>query len=129
MSTDTSRLDMVSSLFHGLWCNPVRIVITGILLINNIGISALAGLALLILIGPTQAYAMNQLLKIRKKAAEFTDKRVRLTQEMLNGIRIIKFFTWETSFLETLMKIRAFEFKYARKLLMIRVAVINVSMV
>lgn len=39
------------------------------------------------------------------------DNRTKLMNEILNGIRIIKFFTWEKPFSENVMKVRSEEVK------------------
>jgi len=40
---------------------------------------------------------------------EWTDKRVKLLQELLGGMKIIKFFAWEIPYLEKLAKYRKTE--------------------
>jgi hypothetical protein len=69
---------------------------------------------------PAQAVIMKNLFKIRKKAMIWTDKRVKLLQEILGGIRIVKFMSWEQPFLERLGAIRGMEVKYIRTLLIVR---------
>ena len=95
MSTDASRID--SGMISGALAFSVpiyTIVIVG-LLIHLMGPSALLGAALLILVNPVQAWAMSKLGPIRKKASESTDQRIKLTSEILQGIKVIKFFAWE----------------------------------
>jgi ATP-binding cassette, subfamily C (CFTR/MRP), member 1 len=41
------------------------------------------------------------MFKQRKKGVVFTDSRVRLTTEVLQGIRLIKFYVWEVRWRST----------------------------
>lgn len=128
MSTDTTRIDFACGFFHVAWAAPVQLCIALGLLIKNVGLSALAGFALLIIMGPLQTKVMKTLAKTRGKAAKITDDRVKLTQEVLQGIRVIKYYAWEESFLNALNKLRDKEMKYIRLLLMIRSGITGVSM-
>lgn len=76
------------------------------LLILQMGPSALAGFAVFLVLTPVQGKVMNQLFKIRGKGMVWTDKRVKLVQELLGGMKIIKFFAWEVPYLEGLAKYR-----------------------
>lgn len=49
---------------------------------------------------------MKRLFAIRKKSMTWTDKRAKLLQELLGGMKIIKFFAWETPFLERIAEYR-----------------------
>ncbi|CAG8704303.1 27994_t:CDS:2, partial [Dentiscutata erythropus] len=129
MSTDTTRIDFVCGYFHIIWAAPIQICIALGLLIVNIGPSALAGFALLVLVGPMQGKVMSLLARTRVKAAAVTDERVKLTQEILLGIRVIKYYAWEESFADTLHKLRNREVSLVRLLLIIRAAISGVSMV
>ena len=81
-------------------------IICLILLLLNLGPSALAGFAFFILVIPLQAYTMKRLLEIRHKSMAWTDKRAKLLQELLGGIKVIKFFGWEIPFLERIYTYR-----------------------
>jgi hypothetical protein len=83
-----------------------------ILLLINLGPSALAGFGFFVLVTPMQVKAMKLLFASRKKAMFMTDSRAKLLQELLGGIKIIKFFAWENSFLARIMEYRRKELKY-----------------
>nr|CAG8556518.1 4134_t:CDS:10 [Entrophospora candida] len=129
MSTDTFRIDFVCGYFHVAWTAPIMLAIALGLLIKNLGPSALAGFGLLIVMGPLQGYIMKSLTTLRAKAAKVTDERVKLTQEVLQGIRVIKYYAWEDSFLDALNKLRIKEIRYIRLLLTVRAGIMSVSLV
>ncbi|CAG8727944.1 8123_t:CDS:2, partial [Racocetra persica] len=129
MSTDTTRIDFVCGYFHIVWAAPIQICVALGLLIVNLGPSALAGFALLVVVSPMQGKVMSLLARTRAKAAGVTDERVKLTQEMLLGIRVIKYYAWEESFADALNKLRNREVSLVRFLLVIRAAITGVSLV
>lgn len=45
-----------------------------------------------------------------------TDFRVKLMNEVLNGIRIIKYYAWENAFVSKIKDIRSIEVGYLRKM-------------
>ena len=47
----------------------------------------------------------------RRKVVVHTDKRVSLMNEIINNIRLIKMYAWETPFSEKIQKIRLEEMK------------------
>ena len=112
ISTDVSRIDFCCGFFHVVWAAPIQMIICLIILLINLGPSALAGFGFFILATPAQTYAMNQLFRIRKKAMQWTDKRVKLLQELLGGTKIIKFFGWEVPFLKRIFSFRKQEMAY-----------------
>lgn len=128
ISTDTSRIDFASGFFHLLWTAPVQFIVIMIILLVQIGYSALPGIGFLLIMTPAQALIMKQLFAIRKKAMIWTDKRAKLLQEVLGGIRIVKFMSWEKPFLQRLGAIRGMEVKYIRTLLIVRSAMMAFAM-
>nr|ODN94507.1 ATP-binding cassette transporter YOR1 [Cryptococcus depauperatus CBS 7855] len=120
ISTDTSRIDFASGYVHILWTAPVQMIIIIIILLVQIGYSALPGIAFLLIVTPLQARFMKTLFMYRKKAATWTDKRAKLLQEILGGMRIVKYMAWETPFLERIRTIRGMELRYIRVLLILR---------
>lgn len=59
------------------------------------GPSALVGAAVLIFSNPLQTWAMTLLNPIRIQVAKLTDSRMGLVTEILQGIKVIKFFAYE----------------------------------
>ncbi|KAL8287275.1 hypothetical protein RQP46_003727 [Phenoliferia psychrophenolica] len=97
------------SLLQSLWVDPIQIVIGVILLIINLGYSALVGLAVLVLNGPIQATFVKTMMRCRQTQLKKVDQRVRLIQEVLNGIRVVKLYAYETFFKSKIAEIRAEE--------------------
>lgn len=128
MSTDTYRIDTASGMFHMIWASPISIVLTLVLLLVNINYSALAGFALLIVAMPLLGRSIKSLFVRRKAINKVTDQRVGLTQEILAGVRFVKYFGWESSFLDRLKEIRRREIGKIQFLLNIRNGIMAVSM-
>jgi ATP-binding cassette subfamily C (CFTR/MRP) protein 1 len=128
MSVDADRINTAMGMFHLLWTAPISILVTLIVLCVNIGYSALSGYALLALGVPAVTYAIRILIKRRRKINKITDQRVSLTQEILQSVRFVKFFGWESSFLERLKGIRGREIGSIQVLLAIRNGIQCVSM-
>lgn len=52
----------------------------------------------------------------RQKSATNTDKRIKLMDEVITGIRVIKMFAWEKLFTEIINKARKYIFVYYKNL-------------
>jgi ATP-binding cassette subfamily C (CFTR/MRP) protein 1 len=128
MSVDTYRVDQASGMFHILWTSPIQIAIVLVVLCINIGYSALSGFALITIVVPLLTRAIKSLFKRRKAINKITDQRVSLTQEIISSVRFVKFFGWETSFLERLRELRSREIRKIQVLLAIRNAINAASM-
>ncbi|KAI1614391.1 ABC multidrug transporter [Exophiala viscosa] len=128
MSVDTYRVDQASGMFHIMWTSPIQVIVVLVVLCINIGYSALAGYALLLIMLPLLTTAIKSLLMKRKKINKITDQRVTLTQEILASVRFVKFFGWETSFLARLKELRTREIRAIQVLLSIRNAINAVAM-
>ncbi|KAI9002587.1 hypothetical protein DFJ74DRAFT_696267 [Hyaloraphidium curvatum] len=120
MSTDASRVDMTIPMLHMLWSAPITIVACMALLIINLGASALVGLALLVLLFPVQGFVMKYLMGIRMKANKITDQRVKITQEAIQGIRVVKFQGWEQAMINRIEGLRLEELKFVKIILTAR---------
>lgn len=128
ISTDTARIDFAAGFVHILWTAPIQFIVIMIILIVELGYSALPGVFFLLIMTPAQALIMKKLFTVRKKSMVWTDKRAKLLQEILGGIRIVKFMAWEKPFLARLGAIRNMELKYVRTLLIVRSGMMAVAM-
>ncbi|KAJ1032245.1 hypothetical protein NDA18_001737 [Ustilago nuda] len=122
ISTDCSRIDFASAWFSVVFAAPVQMVICIIILLTQLGPSALAGFAIFALATPLQLQAMKALFKIRRASMKWTDARAKTIQEVLGGMRIVKSFSHESKFLDRIYHIRKNELNGIRKILIIRSA-------
>ncbi|KAI0768063.1 P-loop containing nucleoside triphosphate hydrolase protein [Trametes elegans] len=122
ISTDVSRIDFCCSFLQLAITAPVQMIICLIILLVNLGPSALAGYAFFILATPIQTMTMKHFIKLRGKSMLWTDKRAKLLQELLGGMKIIKYFAWEVPYLKRIEELRGKEMSYIRSLLIIRSA-------
>ncbi|TCD67438.1 hypothetical protein EIP91_012410 [Steccherinum ochraceum] len=120
ISTDATRLDRSSAQAHNLWVAPIQIAIGVGLLIANLGYSALVGLGVLLLGFPIQFILVRLMFQQRKKGVKFTDQRVRLTSEVLQGIRLIKYYAWEVFYSHQIGELRKRELKTVRQMALSR---------
>ncbi|KAF8166131.1 ABC transporter [Mycena galopus ATCC 62051] len=120
ISSDVSRIDFCAGYFHMSWAAPIQMIICLILLILNLGPSALAGFAFFFLATPAQTLVMKQLFVYRQKSMAWTDKRAKILQELLGGMRVLKLFNWQSSFLARVSGYRQKEMAYIRSLLLLR---------
>ncbi|KAI8801573.1 P-loop containing nucleoside triphosphate hydrolase protein [Cladochytrium replicatum] len=111
VSSDLSRIEMFFSFFHLMWTFVFQLALIVALLINTLGVSALAGIGLLLAMVPLQGTIIKRIVNLRKANAGITDARVKLINEVLQGIRILKFFAWEDSYYDRITGIRDDELK------------------
>ncbi|KZV75428.1 ABC protein [Peniophora sp. CONT] len=111
VSSDISRIDACAQWFHPAWTAPIQVTVCLIILLVQLGPSALAGFALFVLIVPLQRFIMSRQFKIRKASIAWTDKRAKLLLEILASMRIVKYFTYEKPFLARIFEIRKQELK------------------
>lgn len=122
ISTDVSRIDFAAGFAHMAWTAPIQFIICCVILLVEIQESALVGIAFLVIFSPIQKTLIKYLFAIRVKAMRWTDKRAKLLQELLGGMKIVKLMAWEGPFLERLGTIRTNELGYVRTLLISRSA-------
>ncbi|ETW82987.1 ABC transporter [Heterobasidion irregulare TC 32-1] len=83
---------------------------------SDLGPSALAGFSLFLFIAPLQQRVMAMQFRIRKESMKWTDRRARLLLEVLGAMRVVKYFTYETPFLQRIFDTRKNELKGVRKI-------------
>lgn len=120
VSTDIARIDACATLFHMAWTTPIQLVVCLLLLLVQLGPSALAGFAFFVIVSPLQTRIIGGLSKLRKNSMDWMDKRAKLLQELLVGIRVVKLYVWEAPFLARLTEYRSREITYLRDIVLIR---------
>ncbi|KAI8141790.1 multi drug resistance-associated protein MRP [Fennellomyces sp. T-0311] len=106
MSVDAQRLMDLCTYFHIVWSGPFQIVIALYLLWQTMGPSIWAGVAVMILAVPLNTFLARRMRNLQKIQMGNKDARVKLMNEILNGIKVIKLYAWENPFLEKVGFIR-----------------------
>lgn len=115
LSNDVSRFDIVSVFLHSMWLAPLLTVVIGYLLYVEIGIPGLVGILVIAIVTPIQSYTGKLSSIFRLQTALRTDERVRLMDEIISGIQVIKLYAWEKSFKKLTYFARDKELKVIRK--------------
>ncbi|KAL1454350.1 hypothetical protein WDU94_010619, partial [Cyamophila willieti] len=114
MSVDAQRIDVTSNL-NLLWAGPLQIGLAIYFLWGIIGPSVLAGLAVMIILIPINGYVATRIRNLQIKQMKSKDARVKLMNEVLSGIKVLKLYAWELSFQEQILRIRAMEIKVLKE--------------
>lgn len=115
MAIDSQRiLDLIPYL-HQIWSGPYQIIICLIALGFLLQWALLAGIGFMLLLIPINTAIIGRLKKLQTECMLRKDERVKMMSEILQGIRVIKFFAWEESFRDKVNGIRDWELKQLRK--------------
>ncbi|KAJ1654449.1 hypothetical protein IWQ61_005620 [Dispira simplex] len=129
VATDCSRLDIIAGFLNLIWVTPLVIACTMAVLLWKLGVASLVGFGFMALYLPLQTYLAKLLTKYRSHSVKLTDRRVRLTQELLQGIRVVKLYGWENCLLQRIYNLRKTECREILKLMVTRGALFAAGMV
>ena len=115
MSVDAFKVAEISAYWHFLLPTvPVQLVVAIFLLYRIMGWSALAGIAVMFGVLPLNVYFSNQFSAVQEQIMSATDARIHATNEVLQNVRIIKYFAWEDRFARNIDEKRWVEIKALR---------------
>ncbi|KAF5303188.1 hypothetical protein FQA39_LY10101 [Lamprigera yunnana] len=93
---------------------PFQTALATYMLYRSLNTAALYGITFLIMFVPLQIYIGRKISLLRLKTALRTDERIRLMNEILSGIQVIKMYTWEKPFAQLIAVARRREIKTIR---------------
>ncbi|KAG0700067.1 ABC protein [Suillus ampliporus] len=117
ISTDVSRIDSCAQWFHASWTGPIQIILCLIILLTELGQSALAGFSLFLLVIPIQMQSMTIQNRVRSESMKWTDQRAKVLLEVLSAMRVVKYFSYEAPFLQRIFELRKNELRGIRRIL------------
>uniref|UniRef100_A0A8B9RB37 ABC transmembrane type-1 domain-containing protein n=1 Tax=Astyanax mexicanus TaxID=7994 RepID=A0A8B9RB37_ASTMX len=115
MSADAQRFNDVTNFIHLLWSCPLQIILSIVFLWMELGPSVLAGLLVMVLMVPINGLLATKSKTYQMENMKLKDKRMKIMNEILNGIKILKLYAWEPSFEAQVQDIREQELKVMRK--------------
>ncbi|CAH4037822.1 unnamed protein product [Pieris brassicae] len=106
MSVDAQRFLELMAYINMIWSAPLQITLALYFLWGILGPSVLAGLAVMIVLIPVNGLIANRVKTLQIRQMKYKDERVKLMNEILNGIKVLKMYAWEPSFEDQVIKIR-----------------------
>uniref|UniRef100_A0A8C6Q2X1 ATP-binding cassette, sub-family C (CFTR/MRP), member 8 n=1 Tax=Nothobranchius furzeri TaxID=105023 RepID=A0A8C6Q2X1_NOTFU len=109
VAIDTNQLMWFFFLCPNLWAMPVQIILGVILLYYLLGISALIGATIIAVLAPVQYFVATKLSQTQKSTLEYSSERLKKTNELLRGIKLLKLYAWEHIFRDSVEETRGKE--------------------
>jgi len=117
MSVDSHRFQDLLLYLNLFWSAPFQIILAVLLLYRELGWSIFAGVACMALVLPCNAYLASQIKYSQVKLMKIKDERVKQMNELLSGIKVIKLYAWENSFISNLLGFRNKELERLSRIL------------
>ncbi|ELK33293.1 Multidrug resistance-associated protein 1 [Myotis davidii] len=115
MSVDAQRFMDLTTYINMVWSAPLQVFLALYLLWLNLGPSVLAGVAVMILMVPLNAVMAMKTKTYQVAHMKSKDSRIKLMNEILNGIKVLKLYAWELAFKDKVLAIRQEELKVLKK--------------
>ena len=106
MAADTEKLQMYCQSINNLWSAPFRLSLGILLLITSLGVAGVFGVIAVCMVIPFQTYVIKKGAVIFKEVMKKSDSRIKILNEVLSGMRVIKYYAWERPFEEKVKNLR-----------------------
>ncbi|KAJ1736287.1 Transporter of the ATP-binding cassette (ABC) [Coemansia biformis] len=115
MAVDAHKVAEVASYLHLLYLLPIEIAIVVLMLYQLLGVASIGGLCTIIVLVPFQWWIVSIWDTYQDQLMKASDRRMNMMSEILQGVRIIKFFAWEQRFEQQVARVRGSELGVLRK--------------
>ncbi|XP_035824262.1 multidrug resistance-associated protein 1-like [Aplysia californica] len=123
VADDCEKLVNASNIVFLILATPVQVSVALYMLYQQLGTGAFVGLAIMLSLIPLNAWVGKKLKKFEKEKSDIKDKRIKIMNEVLNGIKVLKLYAWEKSFLKKVMSSRDQEVSLHKKMCLIHAGI------
>lgn len=109
MSVDSERITEFLVVANMLWSAPFQIAIAFYMLWQQVQIASMAGFSFMIILLPFNGLIMKKIRTFQIQVMRQKDKRTKLMNEILSGMKVLKLYAWENSFQTMITKLRDWE--------------------
>lgn len=106
MSVDVQKLQDLCNFFHIIWSGPFQIIICLVSLNKLLGPSMWIGVVILVFMIPLNSVLVRYQKKLQRQQMTFKDERTSVISEILNNIKSLKLYAWETPYRQKLEHVR-----------------------
>uniref|UniRef100_A0A914WXI5 ABC-type glutathione-S-conjugate transporter n=1 Tax=Plectus sambesii TaxID=2011161 RepID=A0A914WXI5_9BILA len=107
-------IDQIEDIFFDgilLFTAPVKMIISMIMIYQLLGTATFFGVGVMALLIPINIVMVNRQKKLQVKQMEYKDDRLKLMNEILNGMKVLKLYAWEPSMEKLVSDIREKEMR------------------
>eukprot|EP00042_Codosiga_hollandica_P057927 m.865823 g.865823 ORF g.865823 m.865823 type:complete len:1554 (-) comp59720_c0_seq9:185-4846(-) len=109
VTVDCQRLHPLMGYIHMTWSAPFQIFLAMLLLWQVVGMACLPGIAIMAALIPANTRISGRTKALNVDLSKQKDVRIKLMTQILSGIRVIKLYAWEKSFMAAIQKVREAE--------------------
>jgi len=95
MTVDPVHVVAFFNVAHYIWTLPIQVVTGFLILYFQLGKSAVFGGILVLLLVPMQYILAWKLARIHKRIMQLSDRRIKISNELLQSIKLLKLYAWE----------------------------------
>jgi len=115
VSVDAQRLLEATPYLCILWSAPYQAVLGVVLVYQELGPAAMAGAAVLAVLIPFNAIGSKLGEVLQRAQLKAKDSRIKLMNEILSGIKVLKLYAWEMPFMKRILEKRQKELDIIKK--------------
>ncbi|CAH8871965.1 unnamed protein product [Trichobilharzia szidati] len=116
VSVDAQKLEDTLVNIHMLWSSPFLIICSLILLWYQLQYAVLAGVLTAVVLIPLNGYVGVKVKKLNTKMMKIKDERIKLLNQTVIGIKLVKMYAWEPAFEKRITELRNTEVKAIRSI-------------
>lgn len=116
MSNDAQKFMELMVFLNMLWSAPYQIALALYFLWELLGVAVLSGVGIMVLMVPINGFLAAYSKKLQTRQMKHKDERIKLMNEVLGGMKVLKLYAWEPSFQEQVQHIREREVRNLRRM-------------
>lgn len=120
MAIDIDRFQQITPQTMQYWSNPFQIGLALFLLYQQLGPSVFSGVTVMVLLLPVNFAITMIIRKWQIAQMRYKDERVKMVNEVLNGIKVIKLYAWEPPMEKVIEELREKELGLIKKAAFLR---------
>ncbi|KAF9901083.1 hypothetical protein EC991_006548 [Linnemannia zychae] len=115
IAVDIKKMEDTFCYIYEFYGFPLQFCMATVQLYNLLGVTAIIGATFMLITLPIPALLFSAVMKLFRGIMNTKDTRMDALNEMLSAIRIVKFFGWESKFVEKITAARENELAQTRK--------------
>jgi ABC-type multidrug transport system fused ATPase/permease subunit len=106
MSVDAQLIQDCMMYLHLTWTGLIQIVLSLVFLYRVLGVAIFAGFGVMVVAIPGNIILGKRMIQFQKRLLSQKDNRIKMVNELLDGIKVVKLYAWENSFLKRIANVR-----------------------